>query len=119
MKEENDKLLEQLKKQEKDADVAIISYGMSPPVVEGCSHYENLKLAKWVEEMEEMDKALLEKDAHIQQLEREDAYTNTNKFGLRAEMEAMEEEIRKLKGKVQHQHKRSMPKIYRLKLQLL
>ena len=25
-------------------------------------------------------------------------------------MEAMEEEIRKLKGKVQHQHKRSMPK---------
>jgi len=78
--------------------------------VEGCSQYENLKLSRWVEEMEEMDKALLEKDAHIQQLEREDAYTNTNKFGLRAEMEAMEEEIRKLKGKVQHQHKRSMPK---------
>jgi len=25
-------------------------------------------------------------------------------------MEAMEEEIRKLKGKVQHQHKRSIPK---------
>ena len=110
MKEENDKLLEQLKKQEKDADVAIISYGMSPPVVEGCSHYENLKLAKWVEEMEEMDKALLEKDAHIQQLEREDTYVNTSRVGLRAEMEGMEEEIQKLKGKVQHQHKGSMPK---------
>ena len=26
-------------------------------------------------------------------LEREDAYTNTSRFGLRAEMEAMEEEI--------------------------
>ena len=59
MKEENDKLLEQLKKQEKDADVAIISYGMSPPAVEGCSQYENLKLSsyRWVAKMEEMDKA--------------------------------------------------------------
>jgi len=71
LKAENDKLLEHLKKQEKDADVAIIlSYGMSLPAVEGCSHYENLKLSKWVEEMEEMDKAL---DVHIQELEREDA----------------------------------------------
>jgi len=57
-----------------------------------------------------MDKTLLEKDAHIQHLEREDSYTNTSRFGLRAEMEAMEEEIRKLKGKVQHQHKGSIPK---------
>ena len=57
LKEENDKLLEQLKKQEKDTDIAI------------SSQYENLKLSRWVEEMEEMDKALLEKDAHIQQLE--------------------------------------------------
>jgi len=57
--------------------------------------------------MEEMDKALPEKDAHIQQLEREDAYTNTGRFGLRAEMEAMEE-IWKLKGKVQHQNKGSV-----------
>ena len=61
MKVENDKLLKQMKKQEKVADIATISYGMSPPAVEGCSQYENLKLSRWVEEMEEMDKALLEK----------------------------------------------------------
>ena len=98
LKAENDKLLEQLKKQEKDTDIAI------------SSQYENLKLSRWVEEMKGMGKALLEKDAHIQQLEREDAYMNTSRVGLRAEMEGMEEEIRKLKGKVQHQHKGSMPK---------
>ena len=110
LKAENDKLLKQLQKQEKDADVAIISYGMSPPAVEGCSQYENLKLSRWVEEMEGMGKALLKKDAHIQQLEREDAYMNTSRVGLRAEMEGMEEEIQKLKRKVQRQHKGSMPK---------
>ena len=58
MKVENDKLLEQMKKQEKVADIATISYSMSPPAVEGCSQYENLKLSRWAEEMEEMDKAL-------------------------------------------------------------
>ena len=78
LKAENDKLLEQMKKQEKVADIATISYSMSPPAVEGCSQYENLKLSRWAEEMEEMDKALPEKDAHIQQLEREGAYTNTS-----------------------------------------
>ena len=71
--------------------------------------YENLKLSRWVEEMEGMGKALLEKDAHIQQLEREDTYMNTSRVGLRAEMEGMEE-IQKLKRKVQCQHKGSMPK---------
>ena len=95
LKAENDKLLEQLKKQEKDTDEAIVSYSMSQPAEK--NQYENLKICKWVEEME---KALLEKDAHILELEREDMYTNTSKVGLRAEMERMEEEIQKLKGKV-------------------
>jgi len=105
LKAENDKLLEQLKKQEKDTDEAIVSYSMSQPAEK--NQYENLKICKWVEEME---KALLEKDAHILELEREDMYTNTSKVGLRAEMERMEEEIQKLKGKVQGQKEGPLPK---------
>ena len=98
LKVENDKLLEQLKKQEKATDAAIMSYGMS-------------------QEMERMDKALMEKEAHIQELEREGTYMNTSRVGLREEMEAMEEEmgameeeIRMLKGKLQGQHRGPLPK---------
>jgi len=40
-----------------------MSYSMSPPAVEGCLGYEILKLSRWVEEMEEMDKTLLKRDA--------------------------------------------------------
>ena len=109
LKEENDKLLEQLRKQEKDTDASIASHGMSQ--LEECSRYENLKVSRWVGEMEEMDKAMLEKDIHIRKLEREDSYVNTSKVGLRAEMEGMEKELQKLKGKEQDQHEGPLLKL--------
>ena len=135
LKEENDKLLEQLRKQEKDTDVAIVSHSMLHLAVEQCSLYENLKVSRWVEEMdayiqklerddeyqntskyrlrsemEEMGKAMLEKDAYIQELKREDDYLNTSRFGLRREMEVMEEEIQKLKGKDRDPCRGPLPK---------
>ena len=110
LKVENDKLLEQLMKQEKVTDVAIVSHGLLQSAIEEDSEYQNLKLSTWVEGMERMDIALLEKDAHIQLLKQEETYMNMSKAGLRAEMEGMEEEIRKLKEKVQGQHKGPLPK---------
>ena len=111
LKEENDKLLEQLRKQEKDTDAAIVSHSMSQPGMEECPQYENLKVSRWVGEMEEMDKAMLEKEVHIQKLEREDTYINTSKAGLRAELEGMEKELQKLKRKEQDQHEGPLPKL--------
>ena len=90
LKEENDRLLEQLRKQEKDTDAAIVSHRTSGPAMEESSRYENLKVSTWVEEMEEMGKAVLEKDAYIRKLERGSTYINTSKVGLRAEMEGMD-----------------------------
>jgi len=111
LKEENDKLLEQLMKQEKDADAAIVSHGMSQLSVEKCSEYENLKVSRWVEEMEEMDKAILEKEFYIQKLQRDSAYINTSQVGMRAEMEEMEKELHTLKRKEQDQHEGTLPKL--------
>ena len=114
LKEENDKLLEQLRKQEKDTDAAIVSHGMSQSAMEECSLYENLKVSRWVEEMEGMGKAMLEKEAYIQELEREDTYMNTSKVGLRAELEGMEKELQKLKRKGRDQSKAPLPKVSRV-----
>jgi len=110
LKVENDKLLEQLMKQEKITDVAIVPHALLQSTMEEHSQYENLKLSTWVEGMERMNRALLEKDAHIQLLKQEETYMNTSKAGLRAEIEEMEEELQKLKGKVQGQHKHISPR---------
>ena len=85
-----------------------ISHSMSQLSVEKCSEYENLKVSRWVEEM---DKAILEKEFYIQKLQRDSAYINTSQVGMRAEMEEMEKELQKLKRKEQDQHEGTLPKL--------